>query len=142
VSLPPSFLRDRLEVKALDDDLVAVTITLPAELVKDYCRFLDSLASFFSTVKNKSTIAQAHAKAAFRALDQKAEETLAAYRTRVVSAFDRHTAQGLGRKDAIKAIAAELRAENHPWRSPDLVRATLVEAGRSGRPGRPRRGES
>ena len=142
MSLPPPFLRDRLEVRSLDDGQVAVTVVLPSDLVRDYCRFLDALTSFFHTVQNKTTVAQAQAKAAAAVLDQKADEALTAFRSRVAAAFDRHTAQGLTRKEAVKAIAAELRAEDHPWRSPELVRATLVEAGRGSRGGRPRRGEA
>ena len=50
-SLPPSFLLDSLTVKAADGGRVAVTVLLPADLVADYCRFLESLAGFFHAVK-------------------------------------------------------------------------------------------
>ncbi len=140
--IPPPFLRDHLEVRPLDDGQVSVTVVLPSELVHDYCRFLEALTSFFHTVKNKTTVAQAHAKATAAVLDRKAQETLAANRSRVAASFDRYTSQGLPRKEAVKRIAAELRAEGHPWRSPGLVRATPVEAGRGGRRGRRPRGES
>jgi riboflavin synthase len=48
----------------------------------------------------------------------------------------------MARNEAIKQIADDLRTENHPWRAADLVRKTLVAAGRGGRSGRPSRGES
>ncbi|AMV72287.1 hypothetical protein JCM30471_07740 [Desulfuromonas carbonis] len=126
-------LLDHLSVTPLDDGLVAVTIHLPADLVRDYCRFLQTLVGFFTTVQNKTTIAQAEQRAKSYALNQQAQQTLAAYRSRVVDAFDRYTSQGLIRKEAIQSIAAELRADQHPWRSADLVRITLVECDRGGR---------
>lgn len=142
MSLPPPVLRDRLSVQAVEDGQVAVTVILPPELVKDYCRFLDSLSSFFAAIQHQSVAAQAQAKATASDLDQRAEDNLASYRARVVASFDRYTAQGLGRKEAITAIAAELRAAHHPWCSFDQVRVTLVESGRGGRFGRPPRGKS
>lgn len=142
MSLLRPLLRDHLSVTPLDDGLVAVTVHLPADLVRDYCRFLEALVGFFTTVQSKTTIAQAEERAKAHALSEEAKQTLTSYRSRIVEAFDRYSAQGLSRKDAIQSIAAELRADQHPWRSADLVRITLVECGRGGRSGRPRRGEA
>ncbi len=138
----PSFLLDQLTVTPLDDGQVSVTVNLPPELVKDYCRFLESLAGFFQVAHRKSRLALVASRVKSQADNQVVSLTLVAYRERLVKAFDLYTSSGLDRKEAIKRIAADLRAEGHPWRSVDLVRIPLVEAGRSGRPGRPRRGES
>jgi hypothetical protein len=134
------FLKDALSVTPADDGRVAVTVLLPPALVRDYCRFLDSIASFFQTVNRKSIHATVAARSAQAAPER--DHAAAAYTARVVSAFDKYAASGMDRKEAVKRIAADLRAEGHPWRFPELVRSTLVAAGRGGRPGRPRRGES
>jgi hypothetical protein len=139
---PVLSLKDNLVVKALDADQVTVTVTLPAHLVQSYCLFLDSLAEFFRVAGHRSTVALAQERVKTGELDRQANSNIEAYRRRIVASFDAYTSQGLNRQDAIQRISAELRIERHPWRSPEAVRATLVEAGRSGRPGRPRRGES
>jgi hypothetical protein len=134
------FLKDSLTVTPADDGRVAVTVLLHSELVRDYCRFLDSLASFFQVVNRKGSYATVAARSAQSAPER--DNVHAVYTNKVVSAFDQYTASGLDRKTAIRRIAADLRAVKHPWRSVDLVRATLIAAGRGGRSGRPRRGES
>lgn len=131
-------LKDALTVSPSDDGRIAVTVLLPPELVHDYCRFLESLASFFQVIQRKGVVATCAARSAQAAPER--EKVHADYSAKVVEAYDRYTAAGLDRKAAISRIAADLRASNHPWRSTDLVRSTLVAAGRSGRPGRPRRG--
>lgn len=131
---------DRFTIKPAPDGLFAVTVHLPHDLVRDYCRFLESLADFFHTVDRKSTIELASQRAAAQAaFHVEAQHRLAVYRARLVTAFDDYTARGLDRKETVKRIAAELRAENHPWCDVDLVRSQLVAAGRGGRAGRPRR---
>lgn len=139
------FLRDKLTVEALDDDQVSVTVVLPAELVKSYCFFLDSLVGFFHTTDRHCKIARAQARFNSPGIDKEAEARLAAYRDRLVKAYDEYTAKGLNRKAAIKQIAADLRAKNHPWRTIDAIRSTLIAAGRDGyvrKSGRSGRGES
>jgi len=131
------FLLDALTVTPAEDGRVAVTVLLPPELIRDYCQFLQSLAAFFHLASRKAVNVTAAARSAQAAPER--NNAYAAFTARVVSAFDKYTASGLDRKEAVKRISADLRAENHPWRSADLVRSTLVAAGRGGRPGRPRR---
>lgn len=131
---------DRFTIKPASDGLVAVTVHLPADLVRDYCRFLESLADFFHTVDRKATIELASQRSAAQvAFHSEAQRRLSDYRARLVTAFDAYTACGLGRKQAVKRVAADLCAESHPWSGVDLVRSQLVAAGRGGRVGRPRR---
>jgi len=136
---PPEFVfRKHLTVEAVEDGNVAVTVVLPPELVRDYCSFLESLASFFHSASHKGSWALSRSRAASRVDSD--NKSLAEYRARLVAAFDTYTARGFERKAAIKQIAADLRAESHPWCCPDMVRSQLVAGGRGGRPGRPRRG--
>lgn len=129
---------DQMTVKPAANGLVAVTVLLPPDLVRDYCRFLESLADFFHTVDRKATIELASLRAATQAtFHADAQRRLAEYRARLVTAFDVYTTRGLDRKEAIKRVAAELRAESHPWCGVDLVRSQLVTVGRGGRVGRP-----
>ena len=133
------FLKDSLTVSPTDDGQVAVTVLLPPDLVREYCRFIDSFLSFFQSVQRKSNIATIPTRSTRPNPDK--EAALAAYTSQVVSSFDQYTTEGLDRKTAIRRISADLRAINHPWRFPEQVRLTLVAAGRGGRPGRPRRGD-
>lgn len=70
---------------------------------------------------------------------QKSFHDKQAYLKRIVKDYDCYLLQGLDRKEAIKQISSDLRSENHPWSFPDLVRSSLIEAGRPGRIGRPRK---
>ncbi len=125
-----SLLREHLAIKVCEDGQVCVSVTIPPELLRPYCLLLESLAGFFQVANRQTTIAKAQAKAVAARLEPEAQTHLAAYRSRIVAAFDRHTAAGLDRKEAIKRVAAELRSQSHPWSSPDLVRSQLVAAGR------------
>lgn len=130
---------DQITVKPAGDGRLAVTVLLSAELVRDYCRFLETLSSFFASVDRKATLERANVRAvANAALLAESNDTRAKYRARLVSSFDAYIGRGLDRKEAVKRVAADLRAESHPWCSPDLVRSELVAAGRGGRGGRPR----
>ena len=133
--LPESLLHDSLTVTPADDGRVAVTVLLPSDLVRDYCRFLESLAGFFQSIHRKSFIASVESRAAARALDH--GPAVAAYASALVAAYDAFTASGLSRNEAIKRIAADLRAKSHPWCAPHLVRSQLIASGRAGRSGRP-----
>lgn len=141
-----SFLRDKLTVEALDDDQVAVTVVLPAELVRSYCFFLDSLVGFFRTTDRHCKIARAQARLESRCdLDQEAEKRKAAYRDRLVKSYDKYVAAGLNHQESIKRIISDLQKRSHPWRTREIVSTTLKAAGRSGytyRSRRPGRGKS
>ena len=133
-----SYLHDQLKVTPLDNDQVQVTVTLPSDLFRDYIRILDSLTGFARTLQNKSRLARSRSieddfslQEGFRLRDQ--------YYARLVVLFDQYTAQGLNRSATIKQISSILRKEKHPWSSADLVRSSLIAAGRGGHPGRPRR---
>lgn len=135
---PPSFL-DQVHIERLDDSRTAVTVVLPSSLVHDFRRFLESVSSLFHCADRKSPVDSLDAAEKRAALESEAERRLAAYHARLVKAFDDYTASGLDRKAAIKRVAADLRAVNHPWCCPDLVRSELVKLGRSGKSGGPRK---
>lgn len=126
---------DQMTVKPATNGLVAVTVLLPPDLVRDYGRFLESLADFFHTVDRRATIELASLRAATQAaFHADAQRRLAEYRARSRHAF---MARGMNRKEAVKRVAADLRDSKHPWCSVDLVRSELIAAGRGGRVGRP-----
>lgn len=133
---------DQVTVKAAENGLLAVTVELPADLVRDYCRFLESLAEFFHRVDRQRMVVAAERRAAALALDPELDRSIADYRQRLVAAYDAYTATGLNRQQAIKNIAADLRRDSHPWCTVDVVRCAMIEAGRGGRPGRPRAAHS
>ena len=112
-----AFLQDSLTVTPADDGLVAVTVLLPPELVKEYCSFLESLAGFFQAANRKGYSASAHSRAAASLPDRDA--VVAAYASLLVTAYDQHIADGLTRTEAIRRISADLRDKVSPLvRSP------------------------
>lgn len=125
-----SYLHEHLQVSPHDDDQVRVTVVLPSDLFLDYLRILDSLTSFARTLRTKSKLVKPYVP------DQHALDMRDEYYRHIVALFDRYTGKGLKRTPAIKHISADLRKENHPWSCPDLIRSSLIAAGRPGRPGR------
>lgn len=132
-------LHQSLKITPLDGDQVKVTVTLPSELLNDYYDLLKSLTGFVNAINHQKHLER---------LKLRADQTQQSFRNRsqlfkrIVKDYDCYLLQGLTRNEAIKQISANLRNENHPWRSPDLVRKCLIEAGRPGRVGRPRRSKS
>ena len=128
-----SYLHNSLKITPLEDNKVQVTVTLESDEFIHYVRLLDSLTGFFRVINTKNRLAKA--KVHYES-EEHAEETgkiKSQYYSRLVESFDHYTSQGLDRKAAVKQISADLRKENHPWSSPDLVRPSLVAAGRDGR---------
>ena len=132
-------LHDSLKVTSLEDNQVQVTVTLQSDEFIHYVRLLDSLTGFLRVVNNKDRIAK-HKKSDYsKHLEEQGRIAKEKYYNRIVESFDLYTSQGLNRNSAIKQISTDLRKENHQWSSPDLVRSSLINAGRGGRPGRPRK---
>jgi len=134
-----AYLHSNLKITPLDDDQVQVTVTLPSEHFLHFARLLDSLAGFVQIINRQNRVNKSKALAESLNLAEQAEQDKQRYYQRIVKAFDEYTAQGLNRYEAIKQIGADLRKEKHPWSSPDLIRPSLIAAGRGGRPGRPRK---
>jgi hypothetical protein len=134
-----SYLHSNLKVTPLDDDQVQVTVTLPSDHFQHFAKLLDSLTGFVQIVKRHTRQQRVNGDVAAEHQRQEAERNLARYYKHLVELFDHYTAQGLNRNAAIKQIGADLRAEKHPWSSPDLIRPSLVAAGRGGKSGRPLR---
>jgi len=136
---PFSYPENNLTVTPLDDQHVEVSITIQTEYLLDYVNLFNSLTHFVRLIKNKDRIARNRAKYDSKQFDEEAKQRKRAYYSRIATLFDEYTDQGYDRNTVIKQISATLRKENHPWSSPDLVRPSLVAAGRGARIGRPRR---
>lgn len=134
-----SFLHDSVKIKHLEGDQVEVTVVLPSELFLHFIRTLESLTGFAQYLEAQSKFHRLRHSEQSKAFDEAARIAKENYYKRIVSEFDRYSDQGLKRYDIIKRISATLRDEKHPWSSPDLVRPSLIAAGRGGRPGRPRK---
>ena len=124
-----SNLREHLQITPLNDDQVQVNFVLPCDLLFDYLHVLDSLTGLVKTVRSKVR----HAKYSDSSADTFSTQARDRFYERVVSLYDLYRSQGLKRTATIKRISAELRVENHPWASVDLVRKALNAAGRPGR---------
>ncbi|SEA48460.1 hypothetical protein SAMN05660420_02249 [Desulfuromusa kysingii] len=131
-----SYLHRSLKVTPLEDGQVQVTVNLHADDFIHFIRILDSLIGFVRLVKNKDRMARNIAAYESEESINERKQYKERYHSRIVELFDRYTHQGLDRTSAIKKISADLRKDKHPWSSPDLVRPSLVEVGRGGRPGR------
>ena len=119
-----SYLHNSLKVTPLEDGQVQVIVVLPSDLFLDYIRILDSLTGFAKTLRRKSKLLKPYVP------DPHVISQRDKYYQRIVTLYDSYTSQGTKRTAAIKQISADLRKENHPWSSPDLVRPSLVAAGR------------
>ena len=136
---PFSYPENNLTVTPLDDQHVEVSITIQTDYLLDYIKLFDSLTSFVRLVKNKDRIERNRAKYNSKDHEEESHQLKEQYHSRLVNLFDEYTDEGYDRKTTVKRISATLRKENHPWSSPDLVRPSLVAAGRGGRVGRPRK---
>lgn len=133
------FLQDNLEVTSLDSDQVQITVTIPADYLFQYSQLVDCLSGFVHVLQRQEKLSRAKSPHGSEQFKKEAQENIQLYYQRIVKAFDHYTSQGIDRNNTIKQISAELRAEGHPWSSPDLVRPSLIKAGRPGKVGRPRR---
>jgi hypothetical protein len=133
------FLQDDLTITPVGDDRVRLTLVLPSEYVYQFVHLVDSLSGFVQVLSSKSKYERRQANQHNEALKEQAKHAKVEYYRLIAELFDKYTAEGFNRTESIKRIGADLRAMNHPWRSPDLIRYSLPAAGRPGKPGRPRR---
>jgi len=136
---PFSYPENNLTVTPLDDQHVEVSITIQTDYLLDFIKLFDSLTHFVRLVKNKDRIERNRARYNSKDHEEESHQLKEQYYSRLVNLFDQYTDEGFDRKTTVKRISATLRKENHPWSSPDLVRPSLVAAGRGGRIGRPRK---
>ena len=142
---PGSLPCDVLSVRNTEDGRVAVTVLLPADLVSTFCGFFRSISDLFQGIQRKTSADALHRRIHSEQEAQRVSLLRSEYRARLVTSFDSYRLAGLDRHEAVKRVAADLRAESHPWSAVHLVRSELVAAGRGGSPGRPRstsRGQS
>ena len=110
------YLQDSLHVTPVDGDKLEVTVTLPSDHFLHFLRILESLTGFVKIVQKHERLQRIKSAETLELQKQEAERQLAK------------------RNAAIKQICTDLRAKKHPWSSPDLIRPSLVKAGRGGRP--------
>lgn len=121
-------------VTPLDDNRVMISFTIPAELLDDFTKLFDSLSGFIRIIQREKRLARLKRQSQSDLYSKQAEQTKLLYYQRIVKAYDKYTGQGLSRTAAIKQISILLRKEKHPWASTDLIRSSLIDAGRPGRP--------
>jgi len=131
-------LTDNLKVTPLRNNQVKVTVTIPADFLIQYTQLLDSLSGFVEVLRKQETLSKLNHKPTRKKRENEAKKNIDAYHKRLVKAYDTYISQGLDRNSAIKQISVDLRASNHPWCAIELIRPSLIKAGRSGKTGRPR----
>jgi hypothetical protein len=118
--------------------MVQVSVVLPQGMTRAFVGLLESLTGLVRFVDHRVKISAAEVKAVD--LDELADrrQLQEDYRSEVCTLFDRFTAEGCERKEAVRLTSQALKAKNHPWATLDLVTRTLRECGRfrrgSGRP--------
>lgn len=130
------YLHDSLKVTPLDDDHLQVTLKLPSDHFIHFIRTLEALTGFVQTLEAHSRRQRIKHDQLMATLKEEAEHNKAIYHERIAKLYDQYTDQGLNRLESIKLISQELRSENHPWCSVDLVRFSLPFAGRPAIAGR------
>ncbi|EAT16309.1 hypothetical protein HTZ97_13705 [Desulfuromonas acetoxidans] len=121
-----------LTISPVDDGAVQVTVTIPADQSNHFVNLFNSLSGSGATPVTDSVPSRPRNKTISELDKERAEQAKAAYFELIAGLFDKYTAEGFKRNDAIKRIAADLRARNHCWSSTDLVRSFLPAAGRPG----------
>jgi hypothetical protein len=122
----------------LPGGFVRVSVVLPQGMTRAFVGLLESLAGLVRFVDHRVKISAAEVKAVD--LEELADrrQLQEDHRAEVCTLFDRFTASGLDRKQAVRRTSQALKAKNHPWSTLDLVTLTLRECGRfrrgSGRP--------
>ena len=134
-----SYLTDNLRVSPAENDHLEVTVTLPAEHFRHFLQLLNSLTGFANIVNKHERLTRIKAGELSEKRAAEAQRTLDKYYERLALLYDQYTSEGLSRTAAIKKICALLRSENHPWHSIDLVRPSLIKAGRPWKRGRARK---
>ena len=124
----------------LPGGFVRVSVVLPQGMTRAFVGLLESLTGLVRFVDHRVRCSAAEVKAVD--LDELADrrQLQEDHRREVCTLFDRFTASGLDRKQAIRRTSQALKAKNHPWSTLDLVTLTLRECGRFRRGGRPSTG--
>jgi hypothetical protein len=124
--------------RQLPGGLVQVSVVLPQGMTRAFVGLLESLTGLVRFVDHRARVSAAEVKAIDPDEIADRHQLQADYRAEVCALFDRFTASGLDRKQAVRRTSQALKAKNHPWSTLDLVTLTLRECGRfrrgSGRP--------
>jgi hypothetical protein len=126
---------DSVIVDYIGSDSVRVSVIIPERLVNDFSILLKTMLRVsgsypldFKSVPSSRLLASSSDSPDLQSsLCLKAKSDFYA---RIVPLYDFYISQGFSRTSSIKRISQELSAEKHPWSSIDLVRISLVEAGR------------
>lgn len=137
-SLFSTLANHKPEITQVDDNLLQITVTIPSELLNDFSKLFEALSGFIRIIEREKRLNRFKQQSEDEFQRQQAEQAKQVYFKRISELFDFYTAQGLKRRSAIQRISADLRKDNHPWSSPDLVQSSLPAAGRPGRVGRPK----
>ncbi len=121
-------LMSSVEITPLNQDQVKVAIVVDADLVHSLLQTLDALTGLTTILRSKIRLARN--SRTNDVLQREALNQRDQFYARVVALYDDLLSQGMKRTAAIKAISRDLRKENHPWGSVDLVRTALNDAGR------------
>lgn len=125
-----------------DDDHVTISFTIPAELLHDFSKLFDSLTGFIRIIEKEKRLARSKSLSESSKHSEQLKQAKEIHYARIIKLYDEYLHQGLNRNAAIKQISVTLRKEKHPWSSTDSVRFSLIDAGRPGRVGKPRRSNS
>lgn len=124
----------------LPGGLVQVSVVLPQGMTRAFVGLLESLTGLVRFVDHRAKVSAAEVKALDLGEIAERRQVLEDHRQEVCALFDRFTASGLDRKEAVRQTSQALKAANHPWATLDLVTLTLRECGRFRRGSRPSTG--
>jgi hypothetical protein len=131
-------LQHSLKVTPSENDQLEVTVTIPAEYFQQYIQLIDSFSGFVKTINKHARIQRLKDSEYHDKQAKEHQRKLDDYYCQIVTLYDQFTSEGFDRTQTIKRISSVLRASDHPWSSVDLVRPSLIEAGRPGQRGRKR----
>ena len=119
-----------LNVSHIQDDYVCLSVAIPADLVRGFVTFLESMGGLMKTADRYSKRVLREARPVDLD-DQKAKEQYREhFEAQITNIFDQYVAQGTPARDAIKETNKAMKAQQHPWANYETIRQILSSRGK------------
>ena len=138
--LPSSFLD--VQVSGQKDGKVVLSVVLPADMIRSFVTFLESMSSLMCHADRLEEKANRETRPVDLDELAQADQLRADFEKRVCVLFHKQLNQGHDPKEAIKRTNKALKAENHPWATYETVKSTLSSCGELRRASQPVRKET
>jgi hypothetical protein len=116
-----------LIIERVDANTARLSVLVSSSVVDEVSQILKSVLKISSSSVQEKTLDR---EKSLEFVDDIYQQNVTEYYALIVGLYDDYTKLGHSRTAAIKRISLKLRSEGHPWASVDLIRSSLVSAGR------------